>query len=279
MTEYFKSEKVNEAVTAIRSRSGEIMYLVEGKEKAILIDTCVGVKGLRKMVEGLTNKPITVLITHGHVDHAMGAPEFEDIYMNPADREVYSQHRSMENRKGYIASCIGGLEDWMNDDSNFVPESEPDFKVLKNGDIFDLGGKHVEVYSLSGHTQGTMVVLLPEERILITGDGCNNATFLFDEFSLTVEEYRENLIYIQEKLEGRFDCCFMMHHDMKASKELLKNVIQICDAIMEGKSDDMEFNFMDNINYIAKRSDNRFVREDGGEGNIIYNKNKVMKVN
>lgn len=279
MTEYFKSEKVTDVVTAIRSRSGEIMYLVEGQEKAVLIDTCVGVKGLRKLVEGLTDKPITVLITHGHVDHAMGAPEFEDVYMNPVDREVYLQHRSLENRKGYIASCIGGFEDWMNEDSNFVPEAEPDFKALKDGDIFDLGGEHVEVYSLGGHTRGTMVMLLPEERTLITGDGCNNSVFLFDEFSLTVEEYRENLIHIQKKLEGRFDRCFMMHYDMEASKDLLKNVIQVCDTIMERKADDMEFNFMGNINYVAKRADHRFVREDGGEGNIIYNKNKVRKKN
>lgn len=70
MVDYFKSEKINTAVTAIRSRSGEIMYLIEGLEKAILIDTCVGIKEFRNFVENLTRKPITVLITHGHMDHA-----------------------------------------------------------------------------------------------------------------------------------------------------------------------------------------------------------------
>lgn len=277
MIDYFKSEKVNDAVTAIRSRSGEIIYLVEGREKAILIDTCVGVKGLKEFVERLTDKPITVLITHGHIDHAMGAPEFEEVYMNSLDLDVYLEHRKLEGRKGYIAANIGGFEDWMNEDSNFVPETDLEFKELKDGAIFDLGGKHVEVYALGGHTKGTMVMLLPEERILITGDACNNSTFLFDEYSLSVEEYRENLIRVETMLEGRFDRCFMMHHVMEASQDLLKNVIQVCDTIMQGKADDMEFNFMGNINYVAKRANNQFVREDGGEGNIIYNKKKVMK--
>ena len=278
MVDYFKSEKINTAVTAIRSRSGEIMYLIEGLEKAILIDTCVGIKEFRNFVENLTRKPITVLITHGHMDHAMGASEFEDVYMNSLDRDVYFNHRNLERRKEYVTSCIGKQEEWMHNAMNFVPETEPLFKELKDGAIFDLGREHVEVYSLGGHTKGTMVMLLPEERILITGDACNNATFLFDEYSLSVEEYRENLICIEKKLEGRFDRCFMMHHDMEASKDLLKNVIEVCDTIMDGKADDMEFNFMGNINYVAKRAPPQFIREDGGEGNIVYNKKKVMKM-
>lgn len=277
MVEYYHIEKVNECITAIRSRSGEIMYLVEGKERAVLIDTCVGIKGLRELVEQITSKPVTVLITHGHVDHAMGAAEFDEVYMSPLDKEVFCEHRSLEGRKGYIAANIGGWESWMDDDSNFIPETEPDYKELKDGDVFFLGGKTIEVYSLGGHTKGTMVMLIPEERILITGDACNNATFLFDSNSLTVEEYRENLLRVDQLLEGRFDRCFMMHHDMEASKNLMKNVILVCGDIMEEKADDAEFTFMGHTNYVAKRANERFVREDGGEGNIIYNKEKVWK--
>lgn len=86
------------------------------------------------------------------------------------------------------------------------------------------------------------------------------------------------ILFALKKLEGRFDRCFMMHHDMEASKDLLKNVIEVCDTIMDGKADDMEFNFMGNINYVAKRATPQFIREDGGEGNIVYNKKKVMKM-
>ena len=44
-------------------------------------------------METLTDKPCIVLLTHGHVDHAMGAPEFDtEIYMNPADNAVHDEH-------------------------------------------------------------------------------------------------------------------------------------------------------------------------------------------
>ena len=79
MIQYYSAEKLNTHMTAIRSLTGEIMYLIEGEEKAVLVDTCLGVGHLRRFVETLTEKPITVILTHGHVDHALGAPEFDEV--------------------------------------------------------------------------------------------------------------------------------------------------------------------------------------------------------
>ena len=275
MVEYYKAEKINEHMTAIRSMTGEIMYLVEGEEKAVLIDTCLGVGHLREFVENLTEKQITVLLTHGHVDHALGAPEFEEVYMNPADNKVYESMSPLEERIGYIKANLGGqLPEFAEDD--YVQPASADFKELKDGQIFDLGGVHIEVYALPGHTHGTMVMLVPEEKALILGDACNNATFLFDENSLSVHEYKENLIRVKEKLEGRYDTTYLCHHVMTASKDMLAHVIEVCDEILEGKADDILFEFMGHHAFVAKRANERFERVDGGEGNIVYDKEKLI---
>ena len=274
MVEFYRSEKINEHMTAIRSMTGEIMYLVEGEEKAVLIDTCLGVGHLRKFVENLTSLPITVLLTHGHVDHALGAPEFDEVYMNPADKEVYEKMSPLEERIGYIKANLGGhLPDFTEED--YVQPALADFKELKDGQIFDLGEMHIEVYALPGHTHGTMVMLIPEERALILGDACNNSTFLFDENSLSVNKYRENLIHVKEKLEGRYDTTYLCHHVMTASKEMLANVIAVCDEVLAGKADDVPFDFMGHHAFVAKKANERFERLDGGEGNIIYDKEKL----
>ena len=81
----FKTEKLTARVTRIYGFCGELMYLVEGKEKAALLDTGTGIGSLKACVQKLTDKPVMVLLTHGHVDHAMGAPEFEEVYMNHKD--------------------------------------------------------------------------------------------------------------------------------------------------------------------------------------------------
>lgn len=274
MVEYYKAEKINEHMTAIRSMTGEIMYLVEGEEKAVLIDTCLGVGHLRKFVENLTEKQITVLLTHGHVDHALGAPEFDEVYMNPADNKVYESMSPLEERIGYIKTNLcGQLPNFSEDD--YVQPVPADFKELKDGQIFDLGGVHIEVYALPGHTHGTMVMLIPEENALILGDACNNATFLFDENSLSVNEYKENLIRVKDKLEGRYKTTYLCHHVMTASKNMLAHVIEVCDEILEGKADDIPFEFMGHHAFVAKRANERFERVDGGEGNIVYDKEKL----
>lgn len=275
MVEYYKAEKINEHMTAIRSMTGEIMYLVEGEEKAVLIDTCLGVGHLREFVENLTEKQITVLLTHGHVDHALGAPEFDEVYMNPADNKVYESMSPLEERIGYIKANLGGqLPEFAEDD--YVQPAPADFKELKDGQIFDLGGVYIEVYALPGHTHGTMVMLVPEENALILGDACNNATFLFDGNSLPVNEYKENLIRVKEKLEGRYDTTYLCHHVMTASKDMLAHVIEVCDEVLEGKADDIPFEFMGHHAFVAKRANERFERVDGGEGNIVYDKEKLI---
>ena len=88
----FKTEKISEHITRIHGFCTEFMYLIEGSKAAVLIDTGCGFYSLKDCIHNLTNKPLKVLITHGHVDHAMGANEFEEIYLNHKDKSVYQLH-------------------------------------------------------------------------------------------------------------------------------------------------------------------------------------------
>lgn len=276
MTRFYHAEIVTERITAIRSLTGEIMYLLHGDERDLLVDTCLGVGNLKAFVEQFAIHPLTVVLTHGHIDHAMGAPEFKDVYMSHKDTDIYLSMRDPEGRLGYIRANLGGeLPEGI--EETLVPPAPMTFQDLQDGDVFDLGGIHAEIYALPGHTPGSMVVLIPEERVLILGDACNKSTFLFDENSLTVEEYRENLIALRDRLAGRYDRVFICHHDMEMQGEIMDYVIEVCDIIMADKADDVPFEFMGQTNYIAKAVGERMNRLDGIDGNIIYNKDKVWR--
>ena len=275
--DFYNAKKINDSLIMIKSLTGEILYLVKGKDSAVLIDTCLGAGHLKNLAEKLTDKPITVLLTHGHVDHAMGAPEFSEVYLNPEDIPLYRRQCPLEERKGYLAAGLGGNYTQIVGESYVRPDKDYAFKELHDGMEFDLGRIHIDAYAFPGHTKGSMVFLLREMRILILGDACNNSTFLFDQDASPLEEYTETLRCVRDRLEGKFDRVFLSHHDMETGAEIMDNVLDVCREALSGRADDIPFEFMEYHAYIAKKCDEHFCREDGKCGNIIYNKERLHK--
>lgn len=271
----FSAEKVEDNIVRIHGMAGELMYLVEGDEKAVLIDTGSGAGDLKGYVEQMTDKPLTVLLTHGHVDHASGAAAFDNVYINHLDDAVYAEHNQLAVRQGFIESQnpegYAALED-----SDYVPQRDVlDYQALNDGDEFDLGGTTLVAYDAAGHTPGTMAILFKEQRILMTGDAANMSTFLFDQYTLGIKSYKESMEDLDAKTGGQYDKVFLSHGSGDAPVELMGNITQLCTDIQNGNVDDVPFEFMGMQAYIAKEINAQFERVDGLVGNIIYSKEKV----
>ena len=83
----YMSWKIDDTTWVINFMNGtENMYLLEGEEKALLLDTGYGVGNLREYVERLTEKPVIVANTHYHPDHSAGNGEFEQVYLSRGAR-------------------------------------------------------------------------------------------------------------------------------------------------------------------------------------------------
>lgn len=271
MEPFYTVNQVNDHLYAIKSASGEFVYLVLGSHDALLIDTCLGIGNLREEVEKLTSLPVTVAITHGHIDHAMGAPEWGSAWMSPLDNGVYRGMCSYADRMGYLAANVGPerAAQWAD---VFVPET-PDygFLPLSDGQVFDLGGVTVEAVWFPGHTQGCTAMLLAEDRILITGDACNVSTFLFDENSSSVADYRATVERVAERLAGRYDRVFMQHHVMDAVPSLLQDMLDVCDRVLAGTDDAIPMRPMGHDARLAMEASKTMQRIDGGCANLLYN--------
>lgn len=268
----FRFEKVTGRVTRIFAPSAELMYLVEGDERAALIDTGSGIGFVRPLVERLTDKPLIVLITHGHVDHAMGASEFppESVYINQEDAYIYGPHSTYEFRKDGLSMMEGGGEGI--GESDFTPIQPIEaYHDLKDGDVFPLGGLSVEAIACPGHTKGSMVMLIPEERMLLTGDACNGFTFLFQDYSLPVEAYQESLRALQERVQGRYDSVLASHGDGRLDRDVIAENIAVCGDIMAGRAARIPFAFRGDHGLIAK-GDN-----PPGHGNIVYHPDRIRR--
>lgn len=272
----FRTEKLNDRVTRIFGFTTELMYLVEGEKRAALLDSGSGIGSLKACVSRLTDKPVVVLLTHGHVDHAMGATEFgvENVYMNHEDDYVYHDHSRMEKRMAGVA--LSDIKDRITE-KDFLPVAPCEqFHDLKAGDVFDLGGIGIEMYACPGHTRGSLCMLLREQRTVLLGDACNYFTFMFEWYSTGIREYKESLKKLDAALEGKYDAVWLSHGDGNGHKELIRDVFNVCEDIESGRVDDVPFNFQGADGLIAKAMDPETVRRvDGGRGNIVYNKDRL----
>ncbi len=271
---FFESYKIEEGITCIKGLTGELMYLIEGKDRAILLDTGLGVGNIKEYVEQLTSLPYIVILSHGHLDHAGGASLFESVYINQNDVSLLHNHSDIAGRKAYLESVLG--EGFVPEDA-YVTFKEIEYLPIKEGDVIDLGGLTVEVIEAPGHTQGSLCFLIKEKRILFTGDACNNFTFLFLPESLPVEDYGHTIKKLLARDE-EYDRVLVSHVNHELPKSVIRDVYECCIDIMEGNVDDIPFNFMGHgAAYIAKKIDpEKGKRADGRVGNIVYRKDNIF---
>lgn len=118
--------------------ANETIYIIEGNERTLLIDAGTKIDGLKKIVESITKRPITLVATHVHPDHTGSAiHDFAEIWINAADEVNVPQF--MADYKGKV-------------------------NYLEDGQVFDLGGRSIEVIFTPGHTPGSATFFEMEGR-------------------------------------------------------------------------------------------------------------------
>ena len=70
-------------------------YLLCGSQRAVLIDTGLGIANIRKVVDKLTNLPVTAVSTHVHWDHIGGHRYFQHIAVHKEERKWLAEEFPM----------------------------------------------------------------------------------------------------------------------------------------------------------------------------------------
>lgn len=212
MNEKWTLEKVKEDVWYINESGLNAMYLVRGEKLSAVIDTGTGIGDYKSKIEEILNTPYIVIITHGHVDHAGGAGQFEEIYIHPADMEAVKKI-TVEDRIDYIKRMEGAgaiPEGQVVLDECMKNEKKPKMIPVKEGDIFDLGDKKLEIFEFPGHTNGSICILDRKDKVLFTGDNMNDTELVTAEASdrrKLLEEWYQAGVRMLEMQDMYEICC------------------------------------------------------------------------
>ena len=212
---------------------GTHFYVLEGKDKALVIDTGMVTGDMTKLVEALTHLPYQMIATHVHYDHLNNSDQFGKFYMSKKDMPFWDFYMSLLP------------------DNTSTPEDVID---VKDGEIISLGGGvDIEIFELGGHSPGSLMLIDRHHNVCFAGDTVGNGenAYLQVPGSLNLSEFKVNvdrfLAYLEK--EGLNDIVFLGGHRRQEwnypentrynplCRELLEDMSTLCTMIINDEVD------------------------------------------
>lgn len=269
--EYFKTFKINDHIYQIKDAMGVLTTLVIGSDKALLVDTGYGICDLKEYILSITDKPLIVVDSHGHMDHTGGNYLFDEVYISKLDLELCKLHNSLAWRTTVLnnAKRANLITDNFNENS-FLEKREGNLKILNENTSFDLGGITSTVVKMEGHTKGSIGILLNEDKILVVTDATCPFVWLFLEESCSVDIYIKML---ERTLNLDFEYILLGHgKGERLPRSKVVDFLTCAKEIDLEKSIKVSFNDFDNLNSYCYTKGKMYDQNDVG---VVFNPNKL----
>jgi hydroxyacylglutathione hydrolase len=212
-----KISLLEEGLWVVETTDNTTMYIIEGGEKAMLIDTGTDCKKLDEVIGKITQKPLYVVITHVHPDHAGNMGFFDEVYLHPAD------------------TVLLGLGSGPYDGT---------IHYVREGDVFDLGGKQIRVSHMPGHTPGSIVLLDDRAGNCFSGDAFGSGQVWLQLRPYTpMETYVRSCMKMEKLMDGGITKIYCGHYPYvkKAfGKQYIVQMRKLAEKLVNGTAPDPE---------------------------------------
>lgn len=190
------------------------VWLVRGRDRDLVIDTSLGLRPLRQLVEEELGGPLLAVATHSHGDHIGGLHEFADRAIHRAEGpDIVRPGRMPLDSASYPPSVLGPYEAAGYD----IPElfvdavprgpqiatrveiaAAPATWLLEEGDIVDLGDRAFEVLHLPGHSPGSIGLWDAASGVLFSGDAVYDGPLLDEGIGCDIDQYVATMRRLRE---------------------------------------------------------------------------------
>ncbi len=198
---WFHVRPVSPGVWLVAEPTHVTSWLVAGRDRAVLLDTGLGIAPIRPVAEAAAGMPVEAVNTHHHFDHVGGNAEFEAVAIHelgvplltagapPAVRASYLGYtRALLEAAGPYRELDRRFFHLLTDDSDprelpagfdaeaWVRPGPPPGPVpvpLHEGDLIDLGARTLTVLHTPGHSPDSVCLVDDRDGLLFGGDTLN----------------------------------------------------------------------------------------------------------
>ena len=258
--EWFEVRQLDQDVYLIAEPGHVNNFLIVGSERAVLLDTGLGVADIRSVAEGLAGKPVSVINSHYHFDHTGGNRLFDDIAIHRLGAQQLAQAAPDGLASGYMAYTRNLIDAWAGykklDDTyfhlvsgdtlirplpaGFRPENyeivpSQATRLLDDGDVVDLGDRSLRVLHTPGHSPDSICLVDDARGLLFGGDTLNTGPIYAQLEDSDVEAFAlstERLVTDLRHSVQRIFVCHFMRVDNGA--ELMQEIAEGFQRIVNG---------------------------------------------
>ena len=213
---WFKATKIDADTTLIIEPHIHVleqanMWLVEGTERDMILDTGMGVIPFKPYLDSLRRDPekeIICVSSHTHIDHIGAVHEFETRLVHPAEAEEMAApsglnslfRRDMPERllqtfldAGYPPigeTLIEALPFAGYDPESYRLQGAPATGLLEHGDTIELGNHLYEVLHLPGHSPGGIGLFERDTGVLFAADAIYDGPLIYEGPGMSLSDYR-----------------------------------------------------------------------------------------
>ena len=197
---WYDLRRLDDGVTLIREAQVKPFFRcniwhVRGRDRDLLVDSGMGVVSLRDHVRLVRERTLIAIGSHTHFDHIGGHHEFAERAVHATEAEILAY----PSRRNTVA------DGWVRDDMFTAPPPDgfraadyevrpaPATRLLRDGDIVDLGDRRFEVMHLPGHSPGSIALWEDATGVLFSGDAVYDGALVDDAYHSDVNAYLESM--------------------------------------------------------------------------------------
>lgn len=213
-------------------------YLVAGTERAVLIDTGMGIGDIKAVAEALTSLPIDVVNSHAHWDHVGGNWRFQRIACHRAEADDLTRGIDPARLQWFLADehMRGPFPPGFAREGFVIPPSQAT-TILDGGETIDLGGRTLEVIHLPGHSPGGIALLDRAAGALFSTDVAYAGALYAQLSHSNLDDYRRSMKTLAD-LAPSPRVAYPSHGPSPIDPALFPQMSEALDQVADGRRPD-----------------------------------------